>query len=392
MRIALCKTGSVWWVDTAKANSTGEQNDSTGVAKILRDHGHDVCLFSAVRGEVEGCHHINWDWAEHGMPRNAADSTAAEVYAAYDKVVSQLEAWQPDMLIEMAGGTAPSATLDNHKGSRVFEFAVRYVGCALYTYHKLKLKRLLIVTDPRSFPQNQEMTRWPEVIPQAILSQCAEEKTKRCDGIHYDIKAVHAGCENWWSWGWDYPAIKRDVPKLARIIAHSHFFDARLAKNRDDVWKYIFTDFDYPRIIHGKGWPEHMSDGPISSEQVHTALQNSQCGPMIPVAENWVTAKLRQYALNGAVPLLYGRTHSGYLVYDARRLYGEDDIRFDNGDELSALCRRSEQYDWRCEMVEKYRERTTPNPKLLLDMVEHFGNGGEMDYERFGGYRVNTLL
>lgn len=388
MKIAVCRTGSVWWIDTARANPTGEQNDATGVARALRDAGHEVCVFAKANGTIDGCHHIDWDWKALGL-----DST--NPYPAYDVVLSQIEAWQPDVIVEIAGAAPTMSTVDNHKGVSVFEFAIRYYGMALYTYHKLKLPRIIVLNDPRSYSKDQEMTRWPECIPAAVLSQFAQHKSQVIDGQKYEVKAVYAGCENWWSWDWPYAAIgeRHDV----NIIAHSHLKDGRLLKNREDVWNWILNGVTFDYKVFGKGW--ELADsydpdvhlGPVKPDVVHMILQQTVAGPMIPIMEGWLTAKLRQYLVNGALPLPYGRGQEVALKYDKSCIHVEDDspIRFSDAGELNVLVERARKdARWRVDMIEKYRDKTKPDFKLLFECVEHFGRGGLQDFERFGGYRL----
>lgn len=400
-RVLIVRTGSVWWLDTTRANPTGEQNDATGVARMLRDQGYDVAITGRIEGELDPGEgppvtKLDWNWKEDGLPGNAANSTAEIVYAAYDKALARIEAWKPDVILEIAGAAPTMSTLDNHKGNRVFEFSVRYYGMALYMYRKLKLPRLLILNDPRSYPKDQEMTRWPECIPQAVLSQYDEVKTQVVDGVKYNVEARYAGCENWWSWGWEYaPLNLSSRSETMTIIAHSHLDDSRLKKYREDVWSYILDDPRLQYKVFGKNWDYHpMYDsrihrGPVKPDLVHELLQKTVGGPMIPISDGWLTAKMRQYLVNGAVPMLYGRGDEVVLKYDKRCIHVADSssIRFSNAEELHDLWRKCiSNRTWRKQVIECYREETLPDAGPLIDLVDHFARGGQQDMTRFGGY------
>lgn len=396
-RVLLVRTGSVWWVDTRKASSVGEQNDATGVARMLRDLGFDVAITGRIEGELEGVTTLDWKWKEWGMPQDAYSCPASSVYACYDKALATIASWAPDVIVEISGAAPTMSTIDNHKGCKVFEFAVRYYGMALYMYHKLKLPRLVILNDPRSHPKDQEMTRWPECIPSAVLSQFPEDKTQVVDGKKYNVVCKYAGCENWWSWDWPYADLDNDRGRSMTIIAHSHMNDARLARNRDSVWEYILSDPRLEYKVFGKGW-EFFSKydpavhrGPVKPDMVHELLQKTPCGPMIPIANGWVTAKLRQYLVNGALPLVYGRDPNAHLMYDRNCIHVPVDswLRFDCSDELYDKWQRCiERVTERKELISAYRDYTKPDPSLLLDMISHFAAGGEKNLEKFGGYDV----
>lgn len=375
MRVALVRTGSVWWIDTKGASAVGEQNDATGIARYLLDQGHDVCIYARHKGHLDGCHHIQWDGIEKDDPQ-------------YDHLVEQLKEWAPDVIVEISGASPTMSMKNNHKGVTVFDFSILYYACALYTYHKMKMPRLVILNDPRSYPKDQEMTVWPEVRPAAILSQFPQEKKQRVDGRYYDVKAIYAGCENWWSWAWPYAEIDNGR-KGCTIIAHSHMNDSRLLKNRENVWAWILQDVDFDYKVFGKGWEHYdgydpkIHRGPVHPDMVHTLLQKAECGPMIPITEGWLTAKMRQYLVNGALPLLYGRGQGVALKYDRDCRVVPDDsvIRFSDSAELNAAVR----IENKAELVEHFRKLTEPNFELLDAMIEHFAAGGQR-CEKFGGY------
>lgn len=397
-RVLLVRTGSVWWVDTERANATGEQNDATGVARMLNDLGYDVAITGRVEGSIPGITTLNWDWKGYGLPSNASSQPAEVVYQAYDKALAAIEAWRPDVIVEISGAAPTMSTIDNHKGVKVFEFSVRYYGMALYMYHKLKLPRLVILNDPRSYPKDQEMTRWPECIPQAVLSQYDEVKTQVVDGRKFNVEARYAGCENWWSWGWKYAPMRFDErSKSMTIIAHSHLDDSRLKKNREAVWDYILDDERLEYKIFGKNWEYHPSydpkihRGPVKPDLVHTLLQTACGGPMIPITEGWITAKLRQYLVNGAVPFVYGKGDDVALKYDkyCHAIPEDSVLRFSTAEELYDLWMKARSNKvWSRQIVECYREETLPNASMLVDLITHFTNGGTQDLHRFGGYKL----
>lgn len=373
MRVVVCKTGGSWSVDPT--NPKGEQGDAAGVVKILQSLGHDVCMYGAIKGSVPGAHIINWDWNACGMPKDAANANPKTVYAAYDVVLRQLEAWKPDVFIEVTGPCPTLSCVGNPFGVKVFEFAIRYNGIALYSMHQLGLKRVIVSNDPRAIPRDQEM-HYMNVVPAALLTQSNFTFTRGVHGTPYRVHGVYAGAENWWSYGWPYRPIGGDE---INIIAHAHF---DMSKARQSVWSFILSgleDVDYN--IYGDGWSSEWRGwrGVLPPDMVHAAMKRCKCAPCIPIGEGWATGKMRQYLINGALPLPYGVEDDTILRYWTP--FECDDIRFETHERLRELIAMDTR-----DLIEKYRVLTTPKYGLLEEAVKHFGRGGDIQPEKFGGF------
>ena len=334
-RVLVARTGSVWRWDTSKASPTGEQSDAVGVAKWVAEH-YDCALLGRIEGDAPGKVFNTRDYQMPKAWRPEGYVGDQEDWSCVDRLAEDIAAWEPDVLVEICGPTATMSNPNNHKDVKCLEFAVQYIYPILHVCQQLKLPRICVVNDPRNYPKDQEMSVWEHVIPAAVLSQCDDPFYRRVDGKKYLIEPEYAGCENWWSYKWENQI---QLPSSAMrefytMIAHSHFEDGRLQKNdRNEVWSYIWPE-GIPAWMHvyGNHWDKFANGKPPSwhgackPDEVHAILQQTIAGPIIPIANNWVTAKLRQYVLNGALPLLYGKSPETNLAYDAKERY----VRFDS--------------------------------------------------------------
>lgn len=342
-----------------------------------------------MHGEIDGVDHINWS-----IPGTEIALYKDEVTRqAYEDWVEQVLDWKPDVLIECVGSVCTTSWPWNPYDTSMLDMCAKYIAPAMYAYHKTELPRICIINDPRSYPNNFEMTYWPECRPVALLSQENNDWTRKIKGRDWRVRATYAGCENWWSYKLERNRSTRENP--CTIIAHAHMKDNRINRQRQDVWEWILDglsdEVDY--VVHGKGWehfngydPERML-GPVHPDEVFVKLQQAVCGPMIPIFHGFATAKLRQYALSGAVPFPYGRGEE-WLTYDVQghNVSLDDELRFTDTDELIALIKKANNSpDWADEQATRICDATEPDWTKLVECVEHFGNGGGYEPERFGG-------
>lgn len=376
-RVVVARTGSAWSLEGATSNY-GEQGDTTGVAKMLMRMGHDVLCTGKIRGELQGATVVNWDF-----PPCTAYSDPDHVASCYEQVLRPIEAWKPDVWIDVVGPCPSVSWVGNPRGTITQDFAVRYVGPSLWVQHKLCIPRICCINDPRSYPRDHEIHFWPQVTPVAVLSQERRSFPRVMCGEKFMVHAVYAGLETYCLIDRE-PVFDgyRDEPV---IIAHSHLHDSRVNKSRKEVWDYLLRD-GWPYAIYGRGWEGHE---PCKPHEVHEILQRSTCGPMIPVTHGFVTAKFAQYAWNGAVPLPYGTSKDTMLCYDVDefRFPMDCELRHQGGEELWERINRAKlDADWRRDWCERIYASSQADGTLLDECVNHFANGGDIDYSTYGGY------
>lgn len=375
MRIMFCKTGSVLRLgETANsASPVGDQRDALGVLEYLLDAGHDVCVFGVVHNPENYMHRPNFHCIIPDVRDLDTDSLIKTVDEKYEEAAQKLIAWKPDVCVNVGGMTPTTSYLGNPWMTSTQCFAIKYVGPALYALQKAQIPRVLIINDPRNYPREQEMTFWEYNRPVAVLSQEETSFDRTIKSKKYKVLTAYAAAENWWSYGMDEINPNSNTRHHdCLIIAHSHMRDGRLKKGRDNVWVDILGDCNFNFTLFGKDW-EYFSKydktkmlGPCKPGEVHEFLRNTKMGPMIPCAHGFNTGKMRMYAINGALPLLYGRGE--YLTYDLYQHYIAltSNLRFTTTEDLRSLIDRwSKDDEGRAAVVEMLQELTRPNFKKL---------------------------
>lgn len=403
MRIMFCKTGAVLRLGATADNASpvGDQRDALGVLEYLLDKGHDVCVFGCVHDEQNYAHYPNFHCIKPDVSNLDQDSLIKDVDEKYDEAAQKLIDWKPDICVNVGGMTPTTSYLGNPWMTSTQCFAIKYVGPALYALEKAKIPRLLIINDPRNYPREQEMTFWKYNRPAAVLSQETTGIDRAIKGTKFRIHTVYSKAENWWSYGMDEVRHKNLRKYDCLIVAHSHMADGRLKKGRDEVWQNILGDCNFDFTLFGKGWESFSRYdktkmlGPCKPGEVHAFLRQTKMGPMIPCAHGFNTGKMRVYAINGALPLLYGR--GCHLTYDVYQNYVPltSGLRFETSDELRDLIKYwSNDEDGRRSVVEMLQEMTRPNFSKLDSCLHEFSlmqNWEQTTLKRewladFGGY------
>ena len=228
-----------------------------------------------------------------------------EMHAEYDRLVQVALEFDPECIVTVIG---PSGSVALPGGdARTQAFCANYCGPVVKVWNALpNVKRVCILNDPRNIIRLREL----DVFPDAVLSQTNADIPFRIGDRHFIRHYRYHKTQNW------------GLPERATgprgegcvVLAHSHIEDARVGRDRDRVWDYIRSMLPSDTVYRGRGWP----DGPIPAGEVHEFLQQFAWGPMIPIAEGWVTAKFGQYARANCCPRPYDA--GGYFTYDSQYL------------------------------------------------------------------------
>lgn len=323
MRIAVMRTGTVTRWDGSKASPSGGNRDVLGLVRYLATTSHDVAIFGANHGETPvGTKNLNTLPHLEGMTDSSLVSEWDEAYA---KCNADLEAWKPDVAVMIVGACPTTSIPGNQFATNPQCWAARYLAPALKAIEHCKIPRVCIVNDPRQIPKDHEMHYMPWLRPAAILSQRSTVGSRSMRGEKQLVHEVHCGAENWWSFGKQATRpdeCERTVP--VGIIAHTHHEDGRVGFGRMNLWEDVLKRCVGEVKVWGKGWDTtayaHLHQGVMPQEKLDTAYTTFKSGAMMPMAEGFLTAKLREYALAGAMPRLITDS-ARRLTYDPDCVY-----------------------------------------------------------------------
>lgn len=317
MRVALWRSGTVLYSDNHLASPVAGNQDALGVLRYLKDSDHDVCIFGAAKGA--------FDVPVFNVDMRGLDdvSSPEEFHQRTDAAIEELRAWKPDCLLNVAGASPTISDPGNPWGVGTLMWATRTVFPGLKACHVLDVPRHVIINDPRNYPKDHEMHYWPRAIPASLMSQRTSTFKRIVRGKQIEYNEVYSRCENWWSYGMlrrvGLPTQKKPV-----VLAHAHFGDARVSKNgtREQCWREVLGAAITPPDIIGSGWGEtewkNQWRGIVKHDEVQEILSQYECGPMLPIESDFLTGKLREYALAGCLPRpIVSNTHT----YDINEVY-----------------------------------------------------------------------
>jgi hypothetical protein len=251
-----------------------------------------------------------------------------------------------------------------------------YNAPMLAVLHNLKIPRVCVVTDPRCYPRDQEMSYgWPWCRPRAVLGQWGKSFKKRVGGMDYNITDVYAYPESWAR----LPAVRRDREVLCTSVSHAHV-ETGIGQASWEPWRVIHADGR--RISgfkqYGEGWehcpwydPELM---PGLCDDARETLAGARYCPVVAHTPGYATGKPYVISASGCVPLFYGDGAVG--TYGERLLPPDHPWRIRNEGDMLRLCETS---DW-SEMRSYWQSTLVPEWKVLDDLLD------SETLEGFGGY------
>jgi hypothetical protein len=359
MRILVMRLGSAL---TPQAHSDVGHGDET---LALLEHLHDEHNVLAL-----GRFGIDPLVPYHQLPSIGShpNESVEACEALYAEAVMIAEDFAPDVIVTPIGPTG-SACYPG-QGVRVQAFSANYCGPVAAVWNALAHVPVIgILNDPRNVIRLKELRRFPD----AVLTQTNDVSEHTCHGVRLRKWYRYHKTQNW---GLPEPLREFRPRSGIGILAHRHNTDPRVAKNRDDVWEYILSGLpEHMKVeCYGRGWPM----GPLKGPEVAEFLQSKMWGPMIPIAEGWVTAKFGQYARHGCLPRPYDA--GGYLTYDRDGLMIPLDhrIRWSPG-EWDGTDQELLEWAW---------EITEPDWSSLDDCLTEAEAGRLPDFEKWGGYEV----
>lgn len=424
--IIVCKTGSP--CDVGLGGSSRGDGDTPSIVEHLCERGDlDVVFFGPLR---------NWQDHKDGSPGWATtegvtvmDPDLGSVFNGRTHVVREDAAAIEDLIapmisdlrdrrvvgvIDVNGPEVGWSWPDNAADSGVMLWAARYGAPAKRMMHLLGAHRLSVITDPRCYTRDSEMTRmWPELVPHAVLSQEAVVFPRTISFHPMRIHAAYAACEYWLTHrmhriGPPAGDVAERTIEVA-IAANTHIKDARIgggAKRglpaseslRGSLWQDVLSCCPDDTAVCGSDWedlmhdcPEHWYLGKLKSmHDVREMLTRAVGGPMIAQERGFNSTKIRLYALSGCMPYPYVSENDDYRerTYDGeqRVLPLDHPMRWKDGPpNWRALGVDPEEY------VSLILERTKPNFTMLDRLVDHAvaGTIGWPSPEwlcEFGGY------
>jgi len=322
MVIVVTKYGMKFYTRDNTKNKIGEQGETEGVLRHLVSQGHTVLYFGVYEGEVPGVIHLR----PHLDDLDDL-STAAHQEALWKKDTEMVGDYCPDAAIQINGLAPTFSWIDNPRGARLQAFAVRMCGPWLNILQSLKLKRICINNDPRSYPRDQEMSYgWDYVRPAALLDQCSKVKDTIVGGKSYRRVSHYAKCE---SYGW-LPQRENTRETDIATVAHSHFDDSlgTIAK-----WELLPALFDrFPDFkVYGLGWPEgDRYPGPVRPMEVLDIVRRAKCSYICDHTEGFKTGKPYVLVSQGCVPcwtmdeIEFALSNYDEAISRAREIYRPD--------------------------------------------------------------------
>jgi len=396
MKILVSKIGASLTGSDVGYTEFGEQGVTEGVIRHLMAQGHHVVFYGILRGSLP-CKVVNADVSgltttsdpEEQLRRGASDTV---------RVREALGADRPDVYIQSTGMGGTVSMLSNPRGIKCLHSAVRYTSPILMMTKNLAAPRVLINTDFRNYPKEQEMsTMWPdELLPCALLDQCFHglEVRPTIGFKKYVRRSAYSGCE-----GWGYvPEGHRslfDAPRTrCAVMSHAHIATGYKDHWRDAAWRDVLDGFSCAVI--GEGW-EHYSGkedkiflGSYSPRDLEIAMRCYASSPLIAPRPGFITSKGHIFSQHGCVPIYYGDGEQPYTQDPEARIVPLDHwSRVSKPGDLAKVAARVA-----CEYTEAISESRalhTPNWSKLDELLEDLPKlGSETWWERYGGYRRCT--
>jgi hypothetical protein len=188
--------------------------------------------------------------------------------------------------------------------------------------HKLKLPRICINNDPRTYPRDQEMSfGWDHCRPAALLDQCERDVPMIVGGKNYRRVSRYAAAQSWshlpmgggLSW---------DERKACKIVAHCHVEDGCKQRGRRSAWESILGEDVESWEIYGSGWsalgrPDVVK---IRPDEALGQFASACCTPCVSPSVGFYSGKAWVALSQGCIPVPYGDGTDPY-TWDPLELY-----------------------------------------------------------------------
>lgn len=380
------------------------------------DPGWGVCHWACTphvsgldESSDQGAVQEGWDWDE------------SELYPVLHGAVA---------CINVCGPPATFSYPGNPKGSTVQLQGMKYTAPILRMLEQLRLPRVCVNNDPRTYPRDQEMSHgWRYARPQALLDQCENKVDMVVGGTPYLRHSYYSGAESWAylpkraemteeqktrfesrqrrrekSEG-ELGSEKRMLEGLVGlpdgstpgvVVAHAHIADGCRQRKRSTSWWNVLGDSStWPEWlrIYGQGWEAFAQGvdairGPVTTAVVQELFRTSRCTPCVAAAPGFYTGKPYVAMSQGCVPVLYGDGNDPY-TWDPRGELAPLDASM-------ARCVKPGGWFKLCEWMqddaiwrglqEQWRHSLQPRWRVLDEVVDRLLDGTFRD-QMYGGYR-----
>ncbi len=402
--VVVSKVGGVFYTRAlaSKNSKVGEQGETEGIIKhLLERNDIQVVYFGQWRGDIPN----KMIYVEAFIDGLDELSTAAYQKECWAKDVKNLEIYEPKFALQVAGYASCNCSIDNPVGAAIQAAGIRYCGPLLNILQALKLPRLMVNNDPRSYPRESEMVwGWDYCRPRALLSQRTRNWTRRMRRLTFECREVYAGAENWC----EHIQLSQHKTVPCTIVAHAHIKDGCRFAKRNQSWEVVLSPQEDVKAlkhegmrVYGKGWqhfsgydPELMP-GAIRPNEVMVELAKAKVCPAVAAGDNFYTGKLRTCLAQGCLPLFYGKGEpftfdplQKYIPFDSEaRITRPGDLRrlveFFDRDEMA-----------RQDLVNMLWDASAPDWTLFDKCINDALDGRDMKseewYQEYGGYRVCT--
>jgi hypothetical protein len=399
--VLITKVGSVFYTRelAARASKVGEQGETEGIINHLLERDDiQVVYFGQWRGEIPE----KMKYVESHLEDLGDLSTAKHQEKCWAIDTKAVQEYEPVIFVQVAGYAATLSWIGNPRVAGVQAAGVRYVSPLLNILQSLKLPRIVVNNDPRSYPREGEMSMgWDYVLPRALLSQRTKEWSRIIHAKQYNVREVYAGAENWC----EHIRLERPKTVPCTIVSHAHIKDGCKFKARDEAWANVLAPVedveelkDLGLRVYGKGW-EHFSGydssymlGSIRPNEVMEILAEAKTCPAVAAGDGFYTGKLRTCLAQDCLPLFYGR--GAPHTFDPLEKYVPFSSEFrivEPGDLLRVVDYFNEHERDRQWWVNYLWERSKPDWSLFDDCVNDVLAGRDMNteswWQKYGGYR-----
>lgn len=374
--------------EAARGSATGEQGDTEGwLRHIMRRGDFKVIYVGKTRGDMIGsglCHEVYTT-----ETRGISVYDGKEQQAQFDKDARELKHYEPVAMLQTAGPCYTMSWINNPKYTTVQEQSIHYGAPALNIMQQLRLPRVVINNDPRTYPRDQEMSLgWPFCRPAALLDQCQASGPMVVGGKQYTRKSVYAHCESWLYC--PQRTNTRQFPLV--VVAHCHVGDGCKQKGRDQTWQRILGDKSiWPEhlAVFGQGW-EHYSQydpafmkGKVNPQQALDLFNDSLCTPCIAAVPGFATGKGYVAISQGCIPLPVGDDEYAW-DWSGVACPLDSAYRIRKPGDFYRLA------DWierdYAMHLETWQEALKPRFQVLDNLLDDLQAGRRIDDGRYGGY------
>jgi hypothetical protein len=388
--VVVCKSGSV----LGSTSASGEAGETEGVLRHFVGRGDvRVVYFGRVNGQLpDGVTHVDPDVG--GVDEWC---TAARQLEGFENNWERLRDCEALCVINVCGYSPTMSHVDNPHGAQVQAAAIRYNAPMLDFLERARVPRICVVTDPRLYPKDQEMSLgWEWARPRALLDQWSLDARQVVGGVKYARRSVYAACQ---SWAW-LPQRENSGTVPACVLGHAHVEDG-IKKGSWGPWWDILPRLDqWPDWLYvaGKGWDSPDSrvcqrhyKGCVSQLEMTRMLTSARCCPVVAHTPGFYTGKPHFLMSHGCVPILYGRGEKHTWDLEERYLSIRSRARVTNWYELRREIEGMQGDEvWKF-MQDWWRKKLQPKWEKLDECVDELLSGAGTEspewWTKYGGYR-----